>query len=75
MKSTPRTRWDDEGAWLKLADLPYKASEEIADGFIVDASPDDRVIGLEILWHQSQREGFSEEPVLALVSFVPLWPA
>ena len=69
MKSTPRVRWDDEGAWIKLADLPYEASEEIADGFIVDASPDHRVIGLEILWSESQRAGYPEEPVLAFGLF------
>ena len=69
MNSTPQVRWDGEGAWLKLADLPYKASEEIADGFIVDASADDRVIGLEILWHESERAGCSLEPALAFGLF------
>ena len=69
MKSTPRVRWDDEGAWIKLADPPYEASEEIANGFIVDASPDHGVIGLEILWPEAQRAGYSEEPVLAFGLF------
>ena len=69
MKITPRVRWDDEGAWLKLAGLPYEASEEIASGFIVDASPDHRVTGLEILWSEAERAGCSEEPVLAFGLF------
>ena len=69
MNSIPRVRWDDEGAWIKLADLPYEASEEIASGFIVDASPDHRVVGLEILWSESERVGCSEEPVLAFGLF------
>ena len=69
MKSTPRVRWDDEGAWLKLADFPYEASEEIASGFIVDASPDHKVIGLEILWSEAERAGRSEEPILAFGLF------
>lgn len=69
MKSTPRVRWDDEGGWLKLADLPYEASEEVANGFIVDSSPDHRVVGLEILWPEAQRVGSSKEPVLAFGLF------
>ena len=69
MKSPPQVRWDGEGAWIKLADLPYETSEEIANGFIVDSSPDHRVIGLEILWPEAQRAGYSEEPVLAFGLF------
>ena len=69
VKTKPRIRWDDEGAWLKLADLPYEASEEVADGFIVDASPDRRVTGLEILWPAAERSGYAKEPALAFGLF------
>lgn len=69
MKITPQIQWDDEGTWLTLADLPYEASEEVASGFIVDASPDRRVIGLEILWSEAERAGCSAEPVLAFGIF------
>ncbi len=69
MSTTPKVRWDDEGAWVRLADLPYEASEEIASGFIVDGSPDKRVTGLEILWPATERAETSEQPVLAFGLF------
>lgn len=65
VKITPLVKWDDEGAWLKFANLPYEASEEIASGFIVDASVDKRVIGLEILWPEARRAGCPAAPALA----------
>jgi hypothetical protein len=69
MRTTSTVRWDDEGAWIKLADVPYEASEEIASGFIVDAGADHRVTGLEILWPETERSGYSEKPVLAFGLF------
>lgn len=65
MTSTSRLRWDEEGVSLRFADFPYESSEEIADGFIVDASHDHRVAGLEILWPEAERTGCAPEPVLA----------
>ncbi len=65
----PAISRDDEGMYLHLADLQYEASEEVASGFIVDASPDHRVTGLEILWSESERAGCSEEPALAFGLF------
>ena len=40
MNTTPKVRWDDEGAWVRLADLPYEPSEEIASGLMGDGSFD-----------------------------------
>lgn len=69
MKMQPRFKWGEEGVSIKLADLPYQASEEIASGFIVDSAPDNRVIGLEILWPEAERAGCASEPVLAFGLF------
>ena len=74
MKSTPRTRWDDEGVWIKLADLPYEASEEMARGVIVDAGPGHRFTGLEILWSESGHVGHSDMPMLAFGLFCAAIP-
>ncbi len=57
-----------EAMSLRFADLPYEVSEEFADNFVADFSPDDQVIGLEIVWSDSYRKG-SEPALLAFGLF------
>ena len=51
-----------EAMYARFTDLPYEASLEIADNFVVDFSPDNDITGLEILWDDKYRAG--SEPVL-----------
>lgn len=57
-----------EAMYVPFAGPPYEVGEEFADNFVADYSPDDRVIGLEILWPDSYRAG-SEPALLAFGIF------
>ncbi|MCY4415714.1 MAG: hypothetical protein OXE87_05320 [Chloroflexi bacterium] len=61
---------DDEGINLRFADYDhYETSGDFAYDFIVDYTPEDRAIGLEILWNAQERNGLAEGPVLAFGIF------
>ena len=57
-----------EAMYVPFADLPYQVSLEVASNFVVDFSPDDDIIGLEILWEDTYRDG-SEPALLAFGLF------
>ena len=57
-----------EAMYVPFAGPPYEVSDEFADNFVADSSPDGRVIGLEILWPDSYRAG-SEPALLAFGIF------
>ena len=59
----------DHGAdavYLNLTDRPIEASEEVADGIVVDYDAEGRIIGVEIL-EASKRTG--DSPALQQFSF------
>jgi hypothetical protein len=63
-KSLPKVSRHDEAMYVRFADFPYGMSLEIADNFVVDLSPAHDIIGLEILWDETDRAD-SEFPMLA----------
>ena len=62
-KTLPVIRRHPEAMYVRFADLPYEVSLEVASNFVVDFSPDNDVVGLEILWPDTDRAG--SEPRLA----------
>ena len=63
-KNLPYVRRHPEAMYVRFADLPYEVSLEVADNFIVDFSPDNDIVGLEVLWDDTDRSG-SEPALLA----------
>ena len=62
MKTLPEIRRHPEAMYVRFADLPYEVSLEVASNFVVDFSPDNDIVGLEILWPDTDRA--SSEPAL-----------
>ena len=67
-KTLPEIRRHPEAMYVRFADLPYEASWEVASNFVVDFSPDNDIIGLEILWEEADRAD-SEPALLAFGMF------
>ena len=67
-RNLPEIRRHPEAMYVRFADLPCEVSLEVADNFIVDFSPDDDIVGLEILWEDTDRDG-SEPALLAFGMF------
>ena len=67
-KNLPEIRRHPEAMYVRFADLPYEVSLEVADNFIVDFSPDYDIVGLEILWEDTDRAD-SEPALLAFGMF------
>ena len=67
-KILPKISRHQEAMYVRFADLPYEVSLEVASNFVVDFSPDDDIVGLEILWEDTDRDG-SEPALLAFGMF------
>ena len=68
MKTLPEIRRHPEAMYVRFADLPYEVSLEVASNFVVDFSPDNDIVGLEILWPDTYRTS-SETALLAFGLF------
>ena len=68
MNTPPEIRRHPEAMYVRFADLPHEVSLEVADNFVVDFSPDNDIVGLEILWDEAERAG-SEPALLAFGMF------
>ena len=67
-QTRPPIRRHPEAMYVRFANLTYAVSLEIAGNFVVDFSPDDDIVGLEILWNDADRAG-SEPALLAFGIF------
>ena len=68
VKTMPEIKRHPEAMYVRFADLPYEVSLEVASNFVVDFSPDYDIVGLEILWPDTDRAG-SEPALLAFGMF------